>query len=286
MLDKKEQSQDESKLKKESPKKHHIISLKSLINKKKNRSKQKDLIEENNDNENQDNKLDSEKNKNSDKKKSKFKRKKYFDNKSNSEETENFSLFDEQIKNEIVKFNGIKNKFDPYNNILKHCIYLRTFNDFNSGMEKKIFSWKVKILCDTKFIGIGLADKHIVIKNDFRFFSLRKSFYNGVFCLYTLFETKINKSKVYAWHPGNTSLNDNEILFPAFKNGMIITLIYKSSSKTLEFKVNNENNNTSFTMEDVKIKENHGRNIFTPCIIFFYPNEQIQISKLKVREKL
>ena len=65
----------------------------------------------------------------------------------------------------------------------------------------------------------------------------------------------------------------------------VINLIYKTSSNTLEFRVNNENSNSSFIMNEVKTKENLGRNIFTPCIIFFYPNDQVQISKLNVENE-
>ena len=204
----------------------------------------------------------------------------YNENKIGDYNSTNNSLYKEEKNKNLIKFNGIKNKFNPNQNILKHNIYLRTYNDFNSEMENKVFSWKVKSLCNTNFIGVGLADKHVVIKNNFKFFSYQKSFYNGVFCLYTLYDTKINKSKIYAWHPGNISLNDETIKFPSFEKGMVITLIYKTATHSLIFKTNNVENSSDFIMENVKTFGKKDSNILTPCIIFFYPNDIIQISKL------
>ena len=119
-----------------------------------------------------------------------------------------------------------------------------------------------------------------MINNDFKFFSNKASFYNGVFCLYSIYDSEIKKNKIYAWHPGNTSLNDNEIIFPPFKKGMIISLIYETKSYKLEFSTNEGNKKVSFVMDEIKTLGNVGRNILTPCIIFFYPNDQVQISKL------
>ena len=198
----------------------------------------------------------------------------------NRKEKNKYLVYEEQIKTGIVKFNGLKNKFDQNDKRLKHCIFLKTYNDFNSEVENKKYSWTVKLLCDSKFIGIGLADKYIVIKNNFKFFSNKKSFYNGVFCLYSIYDSEIKKNKIYAWHPGNTNLNDNEITFPPFQKGMIISLTYETKSYKLEFSANDGNKNVSFTIDKVNTLGGFGRNILTPCIIFFYPNDQVQISKL------
>ena len=61
---------------------------------------------------------------------------------------------------------------------------------------------------------------------------------------------------------------------------MIISLTYETKSYKLEFSANDGNKNDSFTIDKVNTLGGFGRNILTPCIIFFYPNDQVQISKL------
>ena len=259
--------------------KKHIISLKELINKKRKPENEAHL-----DNRNIEKEIKFKNNNNFERKKFEFYDKseidRYNENKIDDYNSTNNSLYKEEKNKTLIKFNGIKNKFNPNQNILKHSIYLRTYNDFNPELENKIFCWKIKILCNTKFIGVGLADKYVVIKNSFKFFSYQKSFYNGVFCLYTIYDTKINKKITYAWHPGNKSLNDEPINFPPFEEGMEITLKYLTNSSSLVFTLNNNENETNFFMKNVKTLGNKGRNILTPCIIFFYPNDTVQISKL------
>ena len=156
------------------------------------------------------------------------------------------------------------------------CIYLRTQNDFNYENDGKIYTWKVKILSSSKFLGVGLADKYIVIQNKFRFFSKEKDFYNGVFCLYSLYKQEKKEYKIYPWHPGNIKLNDNEINFPYFTKGLEIIISYDSLKKTLEFLTGNIIKKV-YKMENVI---SQGGNTFTPCLIFFYPGDKMQISKL------
>jgi len=184
--------------------------------------------------------------------------------------------YDDRNKDGIVKFNGIKNKFGLSEYKLKHCIYLRTQNDFNYENDGKIYTWKIKILSSSKFLGVGLADKYIVIQNKFKFFSKEKDFYNGVFCLYSLYKQEKKEYKIYPWHPGNIKLNDNEINFPYFTKGLEIIISYDSLKKSLEFLTGNIIKKV-YKMENVI---SQGGNTFTPCIIFFYPGDEIQISKL------
>ena len=279
-------------IKKEKKNKVHLISLKNLINKKRkpekeNFLKEQNKKEENNINIEQKDKNNVENNEN------------YFNNElqinnihnqyNNNDENENnfktISLFTIRKKEGIVRFNGIKNKFEPNEKILKHIIYLKTYNDFNSEIKNKKFTWTVNILCDSKFIGVGLADKYVVTQNNFKFFSKKKSFYNGVFCLYSMFDKTINKYKVYAWHPGNISLNDKEIDFPAFEKGITITLVYDTNTLSLEFITSKGEINSTYKMNEVKALGDIGRNILTPSIIFFYPNDQVKISKLELVAK-
>ena len=192
-------------------------------------------------------------------------------------------IYDDRRRNGIVKFNGMKNKFDlNKENEPKHCIYLRTQNDFNSVVEGKIFSWKIKILSNSKFIGVGLADKYIVIKNNFKFFRKKNNFYNGIFCLYNIYKPEIKDYKVYPWSPRNTELNENFINFPCFNKGLEITMIYNTVNKCLEF-FTNLKNKESYKMENVISIGEIGRNTFTPCVIFFYPGDEVQISNLEAK---
>jgi len=186
--------------------------------------------------------------------------------------------YDDRSKDGIVKFNGIKNKFGLSEYKLKHCIYLRTQNDFNYEKDGKIYTWKIKILSSSKFLGVGLADKYIVMQNKFKFFSKEKDFYNGVFCIYSLYKQEKKEFKIYPWHPGNIKLNDNEINFPYFTKGLEIIISYDSLKKTLEFLTGNIVKK-AYKMENVTPQGGFGRNTFTPCIIFFYPGDEIQISK-------
>ena len=279
--DKNKQSEiEDKKPKKESQCKNHHI--KSLINKKRNSSNPIDTnISKNKiyqEDRNNINKLNKQNNSNI--YNNNINNNIFEDSLVNKDETHKYLVYEEQIKTGIVKFNGLKNKFDQNDKRLKHCIFLKTYNDFNSGVENKKYSWTVKLLCDSKFIGIGLADKYVVVKNNYKFFSNKKSFYNGVFCLYSIYDSQIKKNKIYAWHPGNTSLNDKEIIFPPFKKEMIISMVYETKSFKLEFSTNDGNKNASFEMDKVNTLGEYGRNILTPCIIFFYPNDQVQISKL------
>ena len=187
--------------------------------------------------------------------------------------------YDDRGKDGIVKFNGIKNKFGLNEYKLRHCIYLRTQNDFNYENTEKIYKWKIKILSSSKFLGVGLADKYIVIQNRFKFFSKEKDFYNGVFCLYSLYKQEKKEFKIYPWHPGNIKLNDNEINFPYFTKGLEIIISYDSLKKSLEFLTGNIIKRV-YKMENIISQGGFGRNTFTPCIIFFYPGDEIQISKL------
>ena len=190
-------------------------------------------------------------------------------------------------KNGVVKFNGIKKNCDCIQDFgkLKHYIYLRTQNDFNSNEKGRIFSWKIKILNNSNFMGVGLADKYIVINNKCKFFSKREGFYNGVFCLYNIYNEDIKTSHVYPWHPGNIDLNEKAIDFPSFKKGLEIILLYNTDEQKLEF-ISNEKVRYVYKMENVISLGSIGRNTFTPCIIFFYPNDQIQISKLYCNKKM
>ena len=146
-------------------------------------------------------------------------------------------IFKIKKKDGIVKFKGIRIKNHRSRKIdkLKHCIYLRTENDLKSENDMNEFKWSVKILKSTPFIGLGVADKNIVINNKFKFFSKSKDFYNGVFCLYSIYMRDKEMHQIYPWHPIDTNINNNVVDFPPFEMGQEITMIYNSYYKNLVF---------------------------------------------------
>lgn len=194
-------------------------------------------------------------------------------------------VFDDRNKDGIVKFEGAKkSNFNNQNpDILRHYIYLRTQNDFNSEAEKTEFKWTVKILNNTQFIGVGLADKNVVINNNHQFFSTDQTFYNGVFCLYSIFMHDRNKNQILPWHPNNRLLNNYVVNFPPFVFGQEITMVYNTYYKSLIFttKFKYKKKEWNYRMKNVIPLDKVERTL-TPCIIFYFPGDQIQISNLEV----
>ena len=179
----------------------------------------------------------------------------------------------------------MKDGFSQSNGKLKHCIYLRTQNDFNSDIEGNEYKWTVKILNDTHFIGVGLADKNVVINNKNKFFSKNKEFYNGVFCLYSIYQPERNGNQIHPWHPRHDILNKYVVNFPPFSIGQKITMIYNTIYKSLIFvaKYKNKKNLNTYRMKDVVSVGSIGRTTLTPCIIFYYPGDEVQISKIEAK---
>ena len=183
----------------------------------------------------------------------------------------------------IIKFNGLSsNNINPQIPNLKHYVFLRTQNDFNSESENMEFKWKITFTCNYGYIGIGVADKHVVNQNKHLFYSKDKNFYNGTFCLYTVFNRDKNSNVIYQWHPNDPNLNRYAVNFVPFKQNQEITLVYNTCHKTLIFyaKIKNKKYQT-FKMINVRSKGPVPRTILTPCVVFFYPNDTIQISKLE-----
>ena len=192
----------------------------------------------------------------------------------------------EELNNDgksIIKFNGFYfNKINAETPNLKHYVYLRTQNDFNSETEKMEYKWKIIFTCDTGYIGIGVADKHVVNQNNHIFYSNDKNFYNGTFCLYSVFNRDKNTNLIYQWHPNDPNLNKYAVNLTPFNPNQEITLVYNTFHKTLKFYPKNKNKKfPSFTMRNVTSKGPIPRTILTPCVIFFYPNDTIQIGKLE-----
>ena len=102
--------------------------------------------------------------------------------------------YEENNQNGIIKFIGVNNIIqNNENNYDKYFIHPREKYDFEPSInDKKIYEWKVTLLCDSYLIGVGLADKNIVIKNKNKFLSDNENFNNGVFCIINTYNKEFN----------------------------------------------------------------------------------------------
>ena len=158
-----------------------------------------------------------------------------------------------------------------------HYIFLITANDFNGENKECDYSWKVKIKCNPQFLGVGLADKNKVRENNYKFYGDKK-FYNGVFCLYSMYKSDLKTYQVHPWSAMDNDLNNYVANFPVFKENLEITMTYKCNEKILIFSA--KNNKKLYRMEKVKAVGSEGNTTLTPCIIFFTKGDSVQVSDL------
>ena len=183
------------------------------------------------------------------------------------------SIYEEGC-NGVVKFNGILRQTKGY----KHFIYLRTQNEFDPTINGKVYQWKVRILSDSNLIGVGLADKNLVLANKNSFLKDENTLSNGVFGLISTYNKKLNKKDIRPWHSDNKNLVNYVATFPEFKKGREITIIYNSSIQNLEFL----SKNISYKMEKVIPMYSKRDSMLTPCAIFYYADDKVQFSELNV----
>ena len=176
--------------------------------------------------------------------------------------------------NGVVKFNGILKQVEGY----KHFIYLRTQIEFDPSINGKVYQWKVRILSDSNLIGIGLADKNLVLANKNSFLKDENTLSNGVFGLISTYNKKLNKKDIRPWHSDNKNLVNYIATFPEFKKGREITIIYNSSIQNLEFL----SKNISYKMEKVIPIYSKCDSFLAPCAIFYYADDKVQFSELNV----
>ena len=188
--------------------------------------------------------------------------------------------YDDKNEDGYVRFFGINNNIiNQDNGNYKHYIYLREQNDFDPSISGKIYQWKVNILCDSYLIGVGLADKNIVLENRNKFLSNDDKFNNGVFCLINTYNKNFNVKEIRPWNCDDKNAVNYVAVFPYFKKGREVTMEYDTDNMSLEFKIKKN----SYSMKNIVIKG--GKNIFTPCAIFYYSGDEIQFSKLTVVNK-
>ncbi len=183
------------------------------------------------------------------------------------------SIYEEGC-NGVVKFNGILRQTEGY----KHFIYLRNQNEFDPSINGKVYQWKVRILSDSNLIGVGLADKNLVLANKNSFLKDENTLSNGVFGLISTYNKILKKKDIRPWHSDNKNLVNYVATFPEFKKGREITIIYNSSIQNLEFL----SKNISYKMEKVIPQYSKGDSMLTPCAIFYYADDKVQFSELNV----
>lgn len=188
--------------------------------------------------------------------------------------------YDDKNEDGYVKFFGINNHINNQENgNYKHYIYLRHQNSFDPSVSGKIYQWKVNLLCESYLIGIGLAEKYIVLENNNKFLSNNENFNNGVFCLMNTYNKDFNIKEIRPWNCNDKNTVNYVATFPYFKKGREITLEYDTNSQTLEFKLKKN----CYSMKNVIPRG--GKSTFTPCVIFYYSGDEVQFSKLTILSK-
>ena len=174
------------------------------------------------------------------------------------------------------------NKNDNEDNYKKYYIYLREENDIELKInENKRYEWNITFLCDSYLIGIGLADKEVVKKNENKFLSIDENFNNGVYCLISTYNKECNIKEIRPWHCNDKNSVNHVANFPQFKNGRIVNLTYDSNNNALEFNAKKH----SYKMLNVGIWNKDGnekeKKILSPCVVFYYSGDEVSFTKIK-----
>ena len=167
-----------------------------------------------------------------------------------------------------VKFIGVQREVSEY----KHFIYLKEEYDIDISIKGKIYEWNIIFLCNSKLIGIGLADKNIVLNNFNKFLSDDVNFCNGVFGLISTFNMINNKNEIHPWNCKDKNLVNYVATFPDFKKGREIKIKYDVNNQSLEFL----SKKRCYKMEKVTP---FNKKILTPCAIFYYSGDEIKFSE-------
>ena len=167
-----------------------------------------------------------------------------------------------------VKFIGVQRQVSEY----KHFIYLKEEYDIDTSIKGKIYEWNIIFLCNSKLIGIGLADKNIVLNNFNKFLSDDVNFCNGVFGLISTFNMINNKNEIHPWNCKDKNLANYVATFQEFKKGREIKIKYDVNNQSLEFL----SKKRCYKMEKVTP---FNKKILTPCAIFYYSGDEIKFSK-------
>ena len=189
----------------------------------------------------------------------------------------NNNIINENEKGKII-FNDSQN-----NKTFPHYIYLKNDFSFNISLKNKIYSWKIKFLSTSNLIGVGLAYKDIVIKNENKFLVENNTeFINGVFALFQTYNPQIKKFCIRPWNCLDKKLINYVANFPSFKKGKEIIIKYNTNKERIEFKIKN----SVHIMGGIKLvgKNNINNNnmILTPCVVFYKPGDEVLFSEFIV----
>ena len=170
-----------------------------------------------------------------------------------------------------------KNNNEPF-----HYIYLKDSFSFDMSSKSKIYSWKIKFQCTSNLIGVGLAYKDIVLKNNNKFFDEKNNnFTNGVFALIQTFNPINNKYCIRPWNFLDKNLVLHVAEFPSFKNGREIIIKYNTDQDRIDFIIKKH----VYFIGDVKLNRINNKNIIiTPCVIFYYDNDEVIFSEFKCED--
>lgn len=192
----------------------------------------------------------------------------------NNDNTQN-NIYDDTTQKGVVKFIGMKG-----NDIYKYFIYLREENIFNPFTEGKIYKWGIKFGCTSHLLGVGLAEKEIVEKNNYQFLRDDDNFYNGVFCMINTYCKDNKTNEVRPWNCNDKNLVNYVSSFQQFKIGITINISYNCKDKKLIFRYRG----CEYTFSDIIPKGSNQNGAFVPCVIFYYPGDSVIFGNLEVEE--
>ena len=174
--------------------------------------------------------------------------------------------------NGIITFNGANNK--NINNSYPHYIYLKNSFSFDISLKNKVYSWKIKFLTTSNLLGVGLAYKNIVIKNNNKFLNEENDidFTNGIFALIQTYNPLNKKHCIRPWNYLDKNLVNHVAEFSTFKKGKKISVKYDTNKERIEFKMKKN----VHIMGGIKLNHCDDNNkIMTPCVVFCQPGDQV-----------
>lgn len=176
------------------------------------------------------------------------------------------------INKNVIIFNGSKNSLNKY----PHYIYSHEKLSFDGFSKNKKISWKIKFKSESNLIGIGIINQNLISSKTNNFLSDDINFNNGVFALIQTFNPDIKKYCIRPWNCLDKNLVNHVAEFPYFRKGKTINISYYTTEEILEFKIKNN----VYNMKGVKSNKK-----MNPCIIFYYPNDEVEFSEIEINDK-
>ena len=176
-------------------------------------------------------------------------------------ENNTLPLFDtKNISNTIYITGNIARYISSEHKSYHKFLFTNRTVDINSH---GIYTWSVRFLTESKWIGIGLCDKDKVLSNKSIFTSQNDSFNHGCFLI---------SSNQYSWNCQNNKEEHKDLSIPLMKRGNEIIMTYSSITNELIFK-----GNTEYTLHNVT-PITVGSSSLTPCILFLNNGDSAQFN--------